>query len=128
MLNFLSSIFSGGDKSTIATIATEWIQTDKESAEAKAVMVKALDPNGNMRIYITRVVFSLVALYMITMTVLVLAYSFDFGSSDNMKVAISNMVDLFLPLMTMSSIIAGASFGVNAMNVKTEQFKLKEKL
>ena len=127
MLNFLSSIFGGGD-GAIAKIATEWIETDKESAEAKAVMVKALDPSGNMRIFITKVVFGLVAMYMVTMTLLVITYSFGFGIADNMKVAIENLASLFLPLMTTSSLIVGASFGVNAMNVKTEQFKLKEKL
>jgi len=126
MLDFLGGLF-GGD-STVAKIATEWIETNQEKAEAKAVMIKALDPNGSMRVYITKVVLRLFSMYMLIATFLVLAYSFGFGDSTNTKIALENLVSLFLPLATMTTLIISASFGVNAMNVKTEQFKLKEKL
>ena len=40
---------TGGITKSIENIATEWIETDQEKAEAQAVMIKALDPNGKMR-------------------------------------------------------------------------------
>jgi len=49
MLGFLASIFTGGGISAIERIASEALETDMESAEAKSLFVKTLDPNGKMR-------------------------------------------------------------------------------
>ena len=48
MLNFVKTLFSGGAVKSIENIASEWIETDLESAEAKVLMVKTLDPNGKL--------------------------------------------------------------------------------
>ena len=46
----IKSIFSGaGVVKSIENIASEWIETDMESAEAKVLMIKTLDANGKMR-------------------------------------------------------------------------------
>jgi len=100
----------------LAEVAKEWIQTDKESAEAKAVMVKALDPNGKMRAQISSDVLGLYKLYIVT-SLSLLALEF-FGVGDVARVAsvTTKLVDLFLPITGMVSIIVSASFGVNAVN------------
>jgi len=46
MLSKIISIFTGGLTNSIEKIALEYIDTDKESAEAKSMLVKTLDPNG----------------------------------------------------------------------------------
>ena len=49
MINLIKGVFSGGGLKSIENIASEWIQTDMEKAEAKTLMLKTLDPNGMMR-------------------------------------------------------------------------------
>jgi len=44
-----TDFFTGGAFKSIENIASEWIQTDLESAEADSLKIKALDPNGKMR-------------------------------------------------------------------------------
>ena len=61
------SFLTGGTVDVIGKIATEWIETDKESAEAKAVMIKALDKNGTMRRDVARTVSNLYKTYIIVM-------------------------------------------------------------
>ena len=53
-MSFWSKIFGGGIVGSIERIATECIETEKESAEAKALFVKTLDPNGIMRRELSR--------------------------------------------------------------------------
>ena len=57
---------SGGTMQTVENIATEWIETDLEKAEAKTVMIKALDPNGAMRRQLSRDVTQLYKIYVIS--------------------------------------------------------------
>ena len=47
MWGLITSIFTGGGVSAIERIASEAIETDMESAEAKSLMIKTLDPNGS---------------------------------------------------------------------------------
>ena len=96
----------------IAEVAKEWIETDKESAEAKAVMVKALDPNGNMRVQISKDVTQMYKVYIYLTMGLVLAQALGIDVKD----AIKSLVDLFLPITAMFSGIVGASFGINGLN------------
>jgi len=119
----IAGIFGGSEDSTIATIAKEWITTDMESAEAKAVMVKAIDPNGVMRKEISRKVFFLYTTYMLTMLLLLILEYFGVNLStpeDVARVAVvtEKLVELFVPITTMVGVIVGASFGVNYANVK----------
>ena len=107
----------GGDTvvKTLGSIATEWIETDKESAEAKAVMVKALDPNGNMRVQISKDVTQMYKVY-IYLTVFLLLLQATGWNEPAVKMAVTNLVELFLPITGLFGIIVSASFGVNAVN------------
>ena len=114
-MGFLN-LFGGGVVSAVESIATELIETDKESAEAKAIMVKTLDPNGLMRRDISVKVSNMYIVYVMLTMVLVLLQSFDIGDTEGVKTAISSLTDLFVPITTMFTAIVGASFGVNTMN------------
>ena len=109
-------IFGGSVVKGISDIATEWIETDKESAEAKAIMVKTLDPNGSMRRDISNKVSNMYVVYIILTMILTLMQSFDIGNTEGVKLAIVNLTDLFIPITTMFTAIVGASFGVNGLN------------
>lgn len=54
MLGFLTNVFSSGVVGSVERLASEFIETDKESAEAKALWIKTLDPNGVMRRELSR--------------------------------------------------------------------------
>jgi hypothetical protein len=116
MWSTLGNIFTGGAVRAIENIATEMIETDKESAEAKAIMVKTLDPNGMMRRDISCKVSSAYMGYLTITMLLVIAHSFNVGNGDEVKDAITSLTDLFVPITTMFTAITGASFGVNMTN------------
>lgn len=108
--------------SSVERVASELIETSKEEAESKAIILKAADPNGIMRREISRKILNLYSLYIIVMLVLL---SFEFfnlvpaGTTvEKMKSATEKLVDLFAPITTMVGMIIGASFGVNWQNVK----------
>jgi len=110
------NIFGGDVVKGISDIATEWIETDMESAEAKALMVKTLDPNGAMRRDISNKISNMYVGYVIITAVLVLAQSFSIGDPIQLNLAIKRLTDLFIPITTMFTAIVGASFGVNGLN------------
>lgn len=121
MLDLIKGIFSSGN--AIEKIASEWIETDMEKAEANAVMVKTLDPNGMMRRELSRRVATLYAIYLLTALLLLavefIAVMFDFNINFNQLATTTEKVkDLFLPISTLFGIIVTASFGVNYANVK----------
>lgn len=100
----------------LTKVASEWIETGTEKAEAKAIMIKALDPNGKMRRDISRATIRLYSTYIYTMLVLLLAQSFNVGDPQQISLAIKNMVELFIPITTAFTAIVGASFGINGIN------------
>jgi len=108
--------------SSVERVASELIETDKESAEAKAVILKATDPNGIMRREISRKVLSLYSLYIVIMIILLTLEFLNFvpaGTSiEQMEKATSKLVELFNPITTMVGVIVGASFGVNWQNTR----------
>jgi hypothetical protein len=108
--------FDSGVVKSIEGIAKELIETKKESAEAQAVMLKTIDPNGMMRRGISSKFTTMYMVYMGLMMLLVLCQSFGVGNSTQMANAIANIKELFLPLTTSVGAIVSASFGVNAMN------------
>lgn len=116
----IANIFTGGLTKSIENIATEWITTDKESAEAKALMVKTLDPNGKMRRDLSRRVTQLYTLYIVTALMLLACESFGLGSGESIATATSKVTELFLPITGMFSMIISASFGVNWNNTRKE--------
>ena len=128
-MSWLKSIFSGDPFKSIENIASEWIQTDLESAEADALKIKALDPNGKMRRDQSKNVGSMYRFYLISTAVMILLeliYCVNMGellTKDNyVLVALSNatskMTDLFIPITTLYGAIVTASFGVNYANTK----------
>jgi hypothetical protein len=129
---WLSSLFTGGIVKSIENIASEWIETDMESAEAKALMIKTLDPNGKMRRDISKNVGGLYKFYLILTAILIfieLVYSMYAGDTltkdSYVLVALGNattkMTDLFVPITALYGAIVTASFGVNYANVKKEK-------
>ncbi len=110
------SFLTGGVVEGVTKIAEEWIDTDKESAEAKSIMVKTLDPNGVMRREISRKVSQMYMVYIYLTALLVLAQSFGIGETEGVATAIDSLTDLFIPITTMFTAIVGASFGVNGLN------------
>jgi len=113
----LSAITGGGLKS-IENIASEWIETDLESAEAKVLMVKTLDPNGKMRRDLSKRVTALYTLYLVTALVLLICESFALGDIGQIAAATNKVTDLFTPITTLFGVIVSASFGVNYANTK----------
>jgi len=109
-------IFGGSIAKSIENIATEFIETDMESAEAKALMVKTLDPNGLMRKQISKDVTLMYKIYLFTSLTLLIFQFFGIGNIEQIKDVTSKLIELFLPITGMFSMIVGASFGVNAIN------------
>ena len=116
MIGFLSSLFSGGLVGSIERIASEAITTDKESAEAKALFVKTLDPNGKMRRDLSRFACRAYGFYLVAMVTLSFMVAFNFGDHVGAFDAAEMMKGLFLPITTAWSAVVAASFGVNGMN------------
>jgi hypothetical protein len=122
MIGFIKSFMSGGAVKSIENIASEWIETDLESAEAKVLMVKTLDPNGLMRRELSRRVTGLYTLYIVVTLVLLICESFGLGPVIDGQLSVSlatdKVADLFVPITTLFGIIVSASFGVNYANTK----------
>lgn len=122
MFKQILSLFSGGAVKSIENIASEWIETDLEKAEAKTLMLKTLDPNGLMRRNQSDRILTLYTIYVVTMLVLLIAESFGLGPMNGEQLAVSlateKIVQLFLPITGMVTMIISASFGVNYQNSK----------
>lgn len=124
MIEAIASFFSGGAMKSIESIASEWIETDTEKAEAKTVLIKALDPNGMMRRQLSRRVSMLYTVYIFTMLFMIAveftcaAFGLDAVNQDAIAMATAKATELFLPITTLFGVIVSASFGVNAYNTK----------
>lgn len=114
--------YGGGAFKAIEGIATEWIQTDKESAEAKCLMIKTLDPNGKMRRDLSARVTWLYTVYILVTLVMIVCESFGLGPMNGEMLAVSvasgKITDLFVPITALFGTIVTASFGVNAINTR----------
>ncbi len=121
MLSFLGSLFSGGAMSAIERIASEAIETNMESAEAKSLFVKTLDPNGKMRRDLSRFASLSYGFFLVATTILIFMHSFGVGDPVESKAAIDAMTELFLPITTAWGAIVTASFGVNGINANKSQ-------
>lgn len=122
MFESIMSLFTGGTVKSIENIASEWIETDMETAEAKALMVKTLDPNGLMRRNQSDRIIALYTIYIIVMLLMLTAEAFNVGPMNGEQLAISvattKITALFAPITAMVGVIVGASFGVNYQNSK----------
>ena len=116
MIGLITSLFSSGTVGAVERIATEFIETDKESAEAKAVMVKALDPNGAMRRELSAFASKAYGFYLIATSLLIIMHFFGIGDTTASKEAMTAMTELFTPITASWGAIVTASFGVNGVN------------
>ena len=116
ILSFIGSFFSGGGMTSIEKIALESIDTVKETAEAKSLMIKTLDPNGKMRRDLSRFACRAYGFYLVATTILIFMHSFDIGNVVQSKDAIDAMTGLFTPITASWAAIVSASFGVQATN------------
>lgn len=126
MLGFLKGLFSSGIVGSVERLASEAIETDKESAEAKALFVKTLDPNGKMRRDLARFASKAYGFYLVATTILIFVHAFSDNPAkaaedaavivSQSKEAIDAMTDLFLPITSAWGTIVTASFGVNGVN------------
>ena len=122
----IKAIFGGGAMKSIENIASEWIETDLESAEAKVVMVKALDPNGRMRRELSKAVTKMYKTYLYTsLALLFIEFVCAFFNLDvnteALAVASNKLIDLFVPITTLFGAIVSASFSVNYANTKQDK-------
>ncbi len=115
-MGFITSLFGGGLVKSIENVASEWIETDLETAEAKALMVKTLDPNGMMRRDLSKFACMAYGFYLVSMVGLSFMVAFGIGDVAGAESAAGMMQDLFVPITAAWSAIVGASFGVNGMN------------
>ena len=115
-MGWFTNLISGGAVGTIERLASEFIETDMESAEAKALFVKTLDPSGKMRRDLSRFASWAYGFYLVATTVLIFMHSFGLGDPDNSKAAMEAMTDLFTPITASWAGIVSASFGVNGVN------------
>ena len=115
-MGLFANLLGGGIVKTVEKIALEAIDTDLEKAEASTVVVKALDPNGNMRRDLSRFASVAYGFYLFVTTVLIGMHSFELGSPTQSKEAIDAMTSLFTPITASWGAIVSASFGVNGVN------------
>jgi hypothetical protein len=115
-MGFLSSLLGGGIVGSLERVALEAINTDQETAEAKSLYVKTLDPNGKMRRDLSRFACRAYGFYLVTAVILIFMHSFGVGEADNSKTAMEAMTALFLPITASWATIVSASFGVNGVN------------
>lgn len=115
-MNFLKNLVTGGLFGTIEGITKELINTPLELAQAQAIKLKAMDPNGKMRREITAATMHLYKLYVYTMLLLLISQAFNIGNAEEVSKAIISMKELFLPITTAFGTIMTATFGVNAVN------------
>lgn len=128
ILGLLKSFFTSGAVGAVERIASEAIETDMESAEAKALFIKALDPNGKMRRDLSRFACVAYGFYLVITSLLLLMAAFGAGGDlcnavngvdvciARAQLAAETMTTLFLPITGAWSAIVAASFGVNATN------------
>jgi len=116
-MGWFSSLMGGGIVSSVEKLASEFIETDMESEEAKALMIKTLDPNGLMRRDLSKFACRAYGFYLVAMVGLSFMVAFSVGNVVGAKEAAEMMVGLFLPITTSWAAIVSASFGVNAANV-----------
>jgi len=125
MIGFFKGLFSSDVVGSIERIASEAIETDMESAEAKSLFIKTLDPNGMMRRELSRFACVIYGFYLASTTILIFIHAFSSDPTalgeaqvivSQSKQAIEAMTGLFLPITTAWGSIVTASFGVNGLN------------
>ena len=112
----IGEIFTGGIVQSIERVSLEYIQTDIESEEAKAIRIKALDPNGAMRREIMRFITRAYGAYLFLAGFLILTGSFGLLDTAATNAAFEMITATFLPVTGLFGTLATASFGINHSN------------
>jgi len=115
-MKWLANLFSGGLVKTVENVALEAIQTDTEKAEAKALWIKTLDPNGIMRRQLSEFACKAYGSYLAVALILITIRAFGLGDAAGADEALTAIKELFMPITTSWGVIVSASFGVNATN------------
>lgn len=127
-MGWITSLLGGGLVKSVENLASEWIETDMETAEAKSLMIKTLDPNGKMRRDLSRFACKAYGFYLVTTVILIFMSVWGVGGETctttgevitcllNADVAAGRMTELFLPITGSWGAIVSASFGVNGVN------------
>ncbi len=105
----------------LTKIAEELIDTPMEKAEASALKLKVLDPNGKMRRDIAKAVSRMYIGYIAVMSVLVITQAYGLGDTEGTKEAVASLAALFVPVTSAFTMITMASFGVNGINASKGQ-------
>ena len=111
-----SLVTGDGVVGSIERLASEFIETDMESAEARSLFVKTLDPNGKMRRDLSRFSCRAYGFYLMAMVGLSFMVAFGIGDIAGAEKAAIILSDLFLPITAAWGSIVSASFGVQATN------------
>jgi len=112
----IGNIFTGGIVQSLERVALEAITTNKESAEAQAIIVKTLDPNGATRREIMRFITRAYGSYLAIAGFLILSGSFELLDVEQTKLAFDLITETFIPVTGLFGTLATASFGVNHSN------------
>ena len=112
-------LLTGGIVKSLENVALEYINTDKESAEAKALLVKTLDPNGKMRRDLSAFACNAYGYYLASMVLMGIMHIFGVGDPEAAKEAMEFLTKLFTPITASWGAIVTASFGVNYTNSKS---------
>jgi len=122
ILGAVKSALSGGDiVGAVERVSLEFFQTNLENAQAQAVAIKALDPNGKMRRDIMKFIRKAYGFYLINATILIYAGVYGIDDPERAKMALDTITATFLPITGLFGTLATASFGVNAANTLKEK-------
>ena len=115
--NTVKSLVTGdGVVGSVERLASEFIETNMETAEAKSLFIKTLDPNGKMRRDLSRFSCRAYGFYLVAMVGLSFMVAFGIGDIAGAEKAAIILSDLFLPITAAWGSIVSASFGVQATN------------
>jgi hypothetical protein len=117
MFSKIKNLLIGGITKSIENIATR--------AEAKTLMIRALDPNGKMRRDISLMVCNAYMIYLFIGALLVFMQMMGFGSDiivegkkyNSVAYGVETVKALFADISTAFGVIVASSFGVNLTNV-----------
>ena len=112
----IGNIFTGGLVKSIESVSLEFIETARETAEAKALFIKTLDPNGAMRRDIMQFIQKAYGSYLVLAAFLILTGVFGLLDSERTELAFDLITSTFLPVTGLFGTLATASFGVNHSN------------
>ncbi len=113
-MSWFSNLLSGGLVKSLENVALEAIQTDGEKAEAKALWIKTLDPNGLMRRRLSNFACLAYGWYLLWATALIFLTAFT--DIEGAQAGMEAMTSLFADITMAWGVIVSASFGVNGVN------------